>query len=247
VHNVKRVAIEATLMKIIEVLTTSILFLLPGAIAPAYALGQHEQEKQPEEKQQQAKPAQHVQQAKPAQQPQHAAQQAKPAAQQKQAKPVQEPQRATQQKQAKPAQEPQRATQQKQAKPTQEPQRATQQKQAKPTQQSQRAGQQREAKPAQQRAGAQQGNRGQSAGSHGSIPEARFRSNFGRGHTFHVNRGEFANGSGRFQYGGYWFNVVDPWPVGWLYTDDVYVDYLNGGYFLCDPLHPGVYISINIG
>ena len=204
-------------MKIIEVLTTSILFLLPGAIAPAYALGQHEQEKQPEEKQQQAKPAQHVQQAKPAQQPQHAAQQAKPAAQQKQAKPAQEPQRATQQKQAK------------------------------PTQQSQRAGQQREAKPAQQRAGAQQGNRGQSAGSHGSIPEARFRSNFGRGHTFHVNRGEFANGSGRFQYGGYWFNVVDPWPVGWLYTDDVYVDYLNGGYFLCDPLHPGVYISINIG
>ena len=35
-------------MKIIEVLTTSILFLLPGAIAPAYALGQHEQEKQPD-------------------------------------------------------------------------------------------------------------------------------------------------------------------------------------------------------
>jgi hypothetical protein len=234
-------------MKIIEVLTTSILFLLPGAIVPAYALGQHEQEKQPEQKQQQAKPAQHVQQAKPAQQPQHAAQQAKPAAQQRQAKPAQEPQRAAQQKQAKPAQQPQRAAQQKQAKPTQQPQRAAQQKQAKPAQQPQRAAQQREAKPAQQRQGAQQASRGQSAGGHGSIPEARFRSNFGRSHTFHVNRGEFANGSGRFQYGGYWFNVVDPWPVGWLYTDDVYVDYLNGGYFLCDPYHPGVYISINIG
>jgi hypothetical protein len=62
-----------------------------------------------------------------------------------------------------------------------------------------------------------------------------------------VNRSEFANGSGRFQYGGYWFNVVQPWPVGWLYTDEVYVDYLNGGYFLCDPVHPGVYISVNIG
>ncbi len=62
-----------------------------------------------------------------------------------------------------------------------------------------------------------------------------------------MNRGEFDNGPGRFQYGGYWFNTVDPWPVGWLYTDDVYVDYLNGGYFLCDPYHPGVYISINIG
>jgi hypothetical protein len=211
-------------MKIIEVLTTSILFLLPGAIAPAYALGQHEQEKQPEEKQQQAKPAQHQQQAKPAQQqPQHAAQQAKPAQQQ--------PQHAAQQ--AKPAQQqPQRAAQQKQVKPTQEPQRAAQPKQAR-----------RE----QQRQGAQQANRAQPAGGHGSIPEARFRSNFGRSHTFHVNRGEFANGPGRFQYGGYWFNTVDAWPVGWLYTDDVYVDYLNGGYFLCDPVHPGVYISINIG
>jgi hypothetical protein len=62
-----------------------------------------------------------------------------------------------------------------------------------------------------------------------------------------VNRAEFAGGAGRFQYGGYWFNILDPWPAGWLYTDNVYVDYLNGGYFLCDPYHPGVYISINLG
>jgi hypothetical protein len=62
-----------------------------------------------------------------------------------------------------------------------------------------------------------------------------------------VNRSQFASGSGRFQYGGFWFNAVQPWPVAWLYTDDVYVDYLNGGYFLCNPVHPGVYISINIG
>lgn len=215
-------------MKIIEVLTTSILFLLPGAIVPAYALGQHEQEKQPEQKQQPAKPAQQpqhaAQPAKPAEQPQHAAQPAKPAQQsQRAAQPA--PQRATQEHQAKPAQQLPHAAQ-----PA--PQRAAQQKQARPEQQPQ---------------GAQQANRGQSAGGHGSIPEARFRSSFGRGHTFHVNRGEFANGPGRFQYGGYWFNTVDAWPVGWLYTDDVYVDYLNGGYFLCDPIHPGVYISINIG
>jgi hypothetical protein len=69
---------------------------------------------------------------------------------------------------------------------------------------------------------------------------------FGRSHTFHVNRSDF-EGSRRFQYGGFWFNVLDPWPVGWLYTDNVYVDYINSGYFLCDPVHPGVYISINIG
>jgi hypothetical protein len=34
--------------------------------------------------------------------------------------------------------------------------------------------------------------------------------------------------------------------LGWLYTDDVYVDYLNTGYFLCEPAHPGVYLSVNI-
>jgi len=205
-------------MKIIEALTTSILFLLPGAIAPAYALGQHEQEKQPEQKQQQARPAQHQQQARPAQQPQ----------------------RAAQQKQAKPAQQSQPAAQ-----------RTAQHKQAKPAQQSQpaaqRAAQQKQAKPAQQRQGAQQADRAQSGGGRGNISEARFHSSFGRDHTFHVNRAEFAGGAGRFQYGGYWFNILDPWPAGWLYTDNVYVDYLNGGYFLCDPYHPGVYISINLG
>jgi hypothetical protein len=223
-------------MKIIEVFTTSILLLLPGAILPAYGQGQHEQEKQPEQKQ-----------AKPAAQPQHAAQQAKPARQSQPAA-----QHAAQPREAKPAQQqPQHAAQQREAKPTQQPQHAAQQREAKPARQSQpaaqHAAQQREAKPAQQRQGAQQANRGQSGGGRGSIPEARFRSNFGRSHTFHVNRNQFANGSGRFQYGGYWFNVIDPWPVGWLYTDDVYVDYINGGYFLCDPFHPGVYISINIG
>jgi hypothetical protein len=192
-------------MKVSTVLTTAVLFLFPGVIVPAYAQG-HEQEKQPEQKQQ-AKPAPREQQAKPAQREQ----------------------------QAKPASEPQRATGQQQAKPTRQPQRAVSQQQAKPTQQPQRA------------AGQQQASRSQPAAGHGTIPEARFRASFGSGHTFHVNRSEFANGSGRFQYGGFWFNVVQPWPVGWLYTDSVYVDYLNGGYFLCNPVHPGVYISINVG
>jgi hypothetical protein len=164
-------------------------------------------------------------------------QQAKPAQQQQQTKPAREPQQAQHQQQAKPAQQQQdKAVRQPQAKPVQQPQQAQHQQQAKPTQQQQRGQEQ------------QRANRGDPpAASHRSIPEATFRSNFGSGHRFHVNRSEFANGSGRFQYGGYWFNVVDPWPVGWLYTDDVYVDYLNGGYFLCDPVHPGVYLSVNIG
>ena len=182
-------------MKATSVPSTAILFLLPGAIVPAYAQ-EHEQEKQPEQKQQQAKPAQHQQQAKPAKQ--------------------QQPQEARQQ-QAKPAKQTEQA-----------------EHQTKPAQQQQH--------------GQRQASRGtQPAGGHGSIPAAKFRASFGSGHTFHVNRSQFANGGGRFQYGGFWFNVLNPWPAGWLYTDSVYVDYLNGGYFLCNPVHPGVYISINIG
>jgi len=163
-------------MKLSAVPSAAMLFLLVGAVVPAYTQ-EHDQEKQPEEKQQLAKPAQRQQQAKPAKQTQQ----------------------AQHQEQAKPAQQPQ----------------------------------------------ASRGS--QTAASHRSIPEAKFRSSFGSGHTFHVNRSQFANGSGRFQYGGFWFNVLNPWPAGWLYTDSVYVDYLNGGYFLCDPVHPGVYISISIG
>jgi hypothetical protein len=81
---------------------------------------------------------------------------------------------------------------------------------------------------------------------HGRIPDDRFRASFGRGHTFHVSRSDFAGASRRFQYGGFWFAMANPWPVGWLYTDAVYVDYMNGGYFLCDPIHPGVYLSITV-
>ena len=128
--------------------------------------------------------------------------------------------------------------QQEQAKPAQK------QQQAKPAAQPQHAQKQQQAKPAAQQ---QQASRAQPAAGHGSIPDARFRASFGSGHTFHVNRSEFAGGARRFQYGGYWFALVEPWPVAWLYTDNVYVDFLNGGYVLCDPVHPGVYLSINVG
>ena len=50
----------------------------------------------------------------------------------------------------------------------------------------------------------------------------------------------------RFQYGGYSFGFIDPWPVGWGYSDDVYVVYVDGGYYMYDPVHPGVRIAISI-
>jgi hypothetical protein len=60
----------------------------------------------------------------------------------------------------------------------------------------------------------------------------------------------FVEGYPRFNYGGYWVQLVDPWPEywapDWYYTDDVYIDYWNDGYYLFDPRYPGVPIAVMI-
>ena len=80
----------------------------------------------------------------------------------------------------------------------------------------------------------------------GHIPDDRFRANFGRQHTFAIGQPVIVEGTPRFQYGGYWFVIAQPWPVGWAYTDVVYVDYIDGEYFLLSPVHPGIQIAINV-
>jgi len=50
----------------------------------------------------------------------------------------------------------------------------------------------------------------------------------------------------RFQYGGFWFGFVDPWPVGWYYTDDFYIDYVDGGYYMYNPYYPGARFAITV-
>jgi hypothetical protein len=93
---------------------------------------------------------------------------------------------------------------------------------------------------------AQQGREEQShpAGKSARIPDEKFRASFGRQHTFVVSRPVIVEGQPRFQYSGYWFNIVDPWPSEWLYTDQVYVDYIDGEYFLFDLLHPGMRVAV---
>jgi hypothetical protein len=81
-------------------------------------------------------------------------------------------------------------------------------------------------------------------GAHGRISEAHYSASFGSGHNFHVNQGDYNNH--RFNYGGYSFGFIDPWPVGWGYSDDVYVVYDDGAYYMYDIVHPGLRISINI-
>jgi hypothetical protein len=81
------------------------------------------------------------------------------------------------------------------------------------------------------------------AGRGGHIPDEQFRTHFGQGHHFRA-QGVIVAGQPQFQYSGYTFQFVDAWPVGWAYTDDCYVDYIDGEYFLFDVLHPGVRIAL---
>jgi hypothetical protein len=139
-----------------------------------------------------------------------------------------------------------------QDKPAQEEKHAQQEdkkmQQDKPAQQEEKHAQQEEKKvehdkPAQHEEHEQQAQR---TGSHGRIPDDHFRANFGREHVFIINRPVIVEGQPRFQYGGYWFGFGQPWPVGWAYTDNVYVDYVDGGYYLYNPFHPGIRIIVNV-
>jgi hypothetical protein len=83
------------------------------------------------------------------------------------------------------------------------------------------------------------GNRGR------QIPEEQFRSHFGREHHFHVQRDRVVNVSQPVVvYGGYSWQLAEPWPSAWSYDDDCYIDEVDGEYFLFDALHPGLRIAV---
>ena len=83
------------------------------------------------------------------------------------------------------------------------------------------------------------------------VPDDRFRSYYGQDHGFRIYSLPvvFIGGRQRFQYGGYWFGLVDPWPEywsnDWYDSDDVYVDYYDDGYYLYNRRYPGDRISIS--
>lgn len=82
------------------------------------------------------------------------------------------------------------------------------------------------------------------------IPQASFSLNFGIGHWFRIqNQPIIVGGYPRFQYGGYSFLMVDPWPgnwaPNWYSADDVYVGYDNG-YYLYNRQYPGEAIAITV-
>lgn len=88
--------------------------------------------------------------------------------------------------------------------------------------------------------------RNEHAGNRGRrIPDDQFHSHFGREHHFHVQRQEIVNVSQPVVvYGGYSWQLAEPWPSDWSYDDDCYIDEVDGEYFLFDVLHPGIRIAV---
>jgi hypothetical protein len=149
------------------------------------------------------------------------------------------------------AKPPQKETRPEASKPDESPRpgeaKPTEQSEDKPARSEDKPARQENAQPSRQSGEAGQSTQhGQRSSDHrgGRIPDDKFRAQFGRQHTFKLNRTTTAQGQPGFQYGGYTFAFVDVWPADWAYTDDCYVDYIDGEYFLFDLLHPGVGVAI---
>lgn len=209
-------------MRAFRLVNFGILATLIASSAVLYAQDEKPQENKP--RQQEPK-----QQEEPSRQ-------AKPESRQDEMKPPR-------QDEAKPARPEQQEHPQEQGqgeKPSREETRPAQQEPSRPEAGRQESGRQEAGR---QEAGQQQGH-ARPAGRSGRIPDDRFRAQFGRSHTFRAQRPVVVEGQPRFEYGGYTFVLVDPWPQDWAYTDDCYIDDVDGDYFLYDLLHPGMRIAL---
>jgi len=248
-------------MKRLGAMSTTALFLLLGVPGVADA-----RQDKPDKQEEKAKPEKQEQHAKPErkQQDKQEKQQAKgqqdqqrqPRQQQdKTAKPDQQQAKGTQGRAQQPRQQQAKGQQDQTRQPRQQDKSVKQgQQQARGQQDSQQQPQQRQAsfshapqrtQQAQARQHAQPELRLSARGS-GRISDERFRSNFGSNHHFRIGSPVLVGGYSRFQYGGYWFGFIQPWPSDWYYTDDVYVDYVDGGYYMYNPYYPGARFAITV-
>jgi len=252
-------------MKIIGITSTAILSLVLGIAAPVYAQHEEQGEKQDHGKQGQGgghEPRGH-EQGRPEQQHAQQQQQAqqKQQGEQKQQQYTQHNQQEAQQKQQQQAQHSQQQAQQRQEQQIQRNQNQVQRNQQQARdRQPQRAQQQQQR--VQQSAWQEHRSHNwhsdhrnwqQRGGYRGyRIPDDRYRGYFGPSHGFRINGLPFlvVGGYPRFQYEGYWISTVDPWPEywgnDWYDNDDVYVNYVDNGYYLYNRRYPGEGIAINI-
>jgi len=266
-------------MQRIQITGTAILSLVLGITAPAFAQREQQSEKQDHPQQQQNRHEQAKPEQKHAQQPrqptqkqeqaQHVQQQRRPDQNRQTEQRAQQRQRQDQNKRTEQrAQQQQRQDQNKQTQ--QRAQQQQRQDQNRETQQraanQQRGNQRVERSPEQRRVeqSAWQQHRSQRwdsdhrnwqqrGGYNGyRIPEDRYRGYFGRDHGFRIYGLPFlvVGGYPRFQYEGYWFSMIDPWPEywgnNWYDNDDVYVMYIDNGYYLYNHRYPNAGIAINI-
>ncbi len=235
-------------MKIFATLGAAVLFLSFGIVVPAFA--QQEQGK-PEEKQQE-----HAQPAQQHEQPQNQQKSEQHAQQQNQQKQAQSEQHAQQQNQNNQAQQQQHAQQQNQNKQAQPQQHAQQQHNQQPVHHTEQQQQAQQVAWQQHRSNNWQSDHRdwqQRGGYHGyRIPDNRYNGYFGQQNVFVIYSQPYrvVGGFPRFQYGGYWFSVVDPWPqdwsANWYQTDDVYVVYQNNGYYMYNQRYPGIGLAISV-
>jgi hypothetical protein len=78
------------------------------------------------------------------------------------------------------------------------------------------------------------------------IQDDHFRAHFGREHHFAIRHVTMVEGRPHFAYGGYNFEIAQPWPAGWAYTDNTYIDFVDGGYYLFNLRHPGVRVAVTV-
>ena len=84
------------------------------------------------------------------------------------------------------------------------------------------------------------------------VPDDRYHGYFGSQHGFRIYGLPFlvVGGYPGFQYQGYWISLIDPWPGSWANnwydTDDVYVSYVNNGYYMYNRRYPGIGIAVSI-
>jgi hypothetical protein len=83
------------------------------------------------------------------------------------------------------------------------------------------------------------------------IPPDRFSLSFGPRHYFRIGvLPSLYMGYPRFEYSGYTFLLLDPypeyWPPNWFLTDDLYINYDEDGYYLVDRNYPDVQLAVTV-
>jgi len=240
-------------MKPVGMISMGALFLLLGSLAPVYA-GQEdarppkqEEKAQPQKQEERAQPAKQEEKAKPERQEERAQpskqeEKAQPQKQEERAQPAKQEEKARPEKQEERAQP---AKQEEKAQPQKQEERAQPAKQEEHAKAEQHPQQVQRTKQAEEKQRAEPALR-LSSNSHRRIPDEHFRGSFGSEHRFRIDSPRIVDGYSRFQYGGYWFGFVQPWPGDWYYTDQVYVDYVDGGYYLYNPSYPDTRIEISV-